>query len=107
MTINDKMLEVIKKIAEAKKDMKKACNQIAAYEYEQNINKLTDELVDLYADNITLYQKALKEMKELEKVEGDLENSHKEADNILKNIVKHLGYIELADSYDNVGKWYA
>lgn len=48
MTISDKMLEVIKRIAQAKKEAKKACNQIAAYEIEQQIRKLTDELVALY-----------------------------------------------------------
>lgn len=101
------MLGVIKKIAEAKQEAKNACNQIAAYETEQEIRKLTDELVDLYADNIALYQKALKDMKELEKVEGDVENAHVEADSILVSIIKHLGYAELAESFDKVGKWYA
>ena len=51
MTINDKMLVVIRKIALAKKEAKKACNQIAAYEIDQQINKLTDELVSLYEEN--------------------------------------------------------
>lgn len=44
------MLEVIKRIALAKKEAKKACNQIAAYEIDQQINKLTDELVALYEE---------------------------------------------------------
>lgn len=48
MTTEEKMLEVIKKIAEVKKEYKKAINQIAAYEYEQEIRKLTDELVGLH-----------------------------------------------------------
>ena len=51
MIINDKLLEVIKRIALAKKEAKKACTQIAAYEYEQDINKLTDELVSLYEES--------------------------------------------------------
>ena len=51
MTINEKMLEVIKKIALAKKESKKVCNQIAAYEIDQQINKLTDELVSLYEES--------------------------------------------------------
>lgn len=42
------MLEVIRKIAQAKKYAKKACNQIAAYEIDQQIRKFTDELVALY-----------------------------------------------------------
>lgn len=47
MATNDKMLEVIRKIAQAKKEAKKACNQIAAYEINQQIRKFTDELVAL------------------------------------------------------------
>lgn len=50
MTINDKMLEVIKRIARAKKEAKKACNQIAAYEIDHQIRKLTDELIALYEE---------------------------------------------------------
>lgn len=50
MTINDKLLEVIKRIALAKKEAKKACNQIAAYEIDQQIRKLTDELIALYEE---------------------------------------------------------
>lgn len=48
MATNDKMLEVIKRIAQAKKEAKKACNQIAAYEIDQQIRKFTNELVALY-----------------------------------------------------------
>lgn len=50
METNDKMIEVIKKIALTKKEAKRACNQIAAYEIEQQIRKLTDELVALYEE---------------------------------------------------------
>ena len=48
MTTTDKMQEVIRKIATAKIEEKMACNQIAAYEIDQHIRKLTDELVALY-----------------------------------------------------------
>lgn len=51
MTLNNRMIEVISKIAKAKKELKTACNQIAAYEIEQQINKLIDELVALYESN--------------------------------------------------------
>ena len=44
-------MEVIKRIALAKKEAKNACNQIAAYEIDQQINKLTDELVSLYEES--------------------------------------------------------
>lgn len=48
MTTEEKMLEVVRKIAKAEEEAKNAINQIAAYEYEQKIRKLTDELVGLY-----------------------------------------------------------
>lgn len=48
MIIEEKMLEVIKKIAKVKEEYKNAINQIAAYEFDQKIRKLTDELVGLY-----------------------------------------------------------
>lgn len=50
MATNDKMLEVIKKIASTRKASRKAFNQIAALEYEQDVNKLTDELIALYEE---------------------------------------------------------
>lgn len=51
MATNDKMLEVIKKIVLARKASRKAFNQIAALEYEQDVKKLTDELVALYEEH--------------------------------------------------------
>lgn len=102
------MLDVIKKIALTKKDARKACNQIAYYEFEQKINKLTDKLVDLYEGNLALYQKSLKEMRKLEDDEdSDFEYSHIEADGLLTSFIRELGFSELADSYDRVGKWYS
>ena len=47
MTTKDEMFKVISKIALAKKELKKAYNQIAAYEYDQDIKKLEDELIAL------------------------------------------------------------
>lgn len=51
MKNNDKLLEVIRKIAIAKKEAKKVSNQIAAYEIDQQIRKLTYELVALYEES--------------------------------------------------------
>ena len=50
MATSDKMIEVIKKIASARKASRKAFNQIAALEYEQDVKKLIDELVALYEE---------------------------------------------------------
>lgn len=107
MEKENKMLDIIKKIALAKKEARKACNQIAYYEFEQNVNKLTDKLVDLYDGNLALYQKSLKEMRELEDEDSDFEHPHKVADGLLASFVRELGFAELADSYDRVGKWYS
>lgn len=101
------MLDVIKEIALAKKDARKACNQIAYYEFEQDVKKLTDKLVDLYEGNLALYQKLLKEMRELEDEDFDFEHSHIVADGLLTSFIRELGFAELADSYDRVGKWYS
>lgn len=107
MEKENKMLDIIKKIALAKKETRKACNQIAYYEFEQNVNKLTDKLVDLYAGNLELYQRLLKEMRELEDEDSDFEHPHKVADSLLVSFIRKLGFVELANSYDRVGKWYS
>lgn len=46
----ERMLAVIKKIAQTKQEVNKASNQIAAYEIGQQMGKLIDELVSLYAE---------------------------------------------------------
>lgn len=108
MEKENKMLDIIKKIALVKKEASKACNQIAYYEFEQDVNKLTDKLVDLYEGNLALlYQKSLKEMRELEGEDSDFEHPHIVADCLLISFIRELGFIELADSYDRVGKWYS
>ena len=35
------------------------------------------------------------------------ERDHQEADDILCDILRELGYTEIAEAYDNVGKWYS
>ena len=35
------------------------------------------------------------------------ELNHVEADNILSNFVRELGFTEIAEAYENIGKWYA
>lgn len=49
-TTIERMLAVIKKIAQTKQEVNKASNQIAAYEIGQQMGKLIDELVSLYAE---------------------------------------------------------
>lgn len=52
------------------------------------------------------YQKVLNALNELVGNE-DFESCHRTADNILVNFIKTLGYNELANAYERVGKWYA
>lgn len=46
----DRMLAIIKKISQIKKELNKASNQIASYEIGLQMGKLIDELVSLYAE---------------------------------------------------------
>lgn len=47
----------------------------------------------------------LKQMKECAKYET--EHSHIEADSILCELLKKLGYTELIETYQNLEKWYS
>lgn len=39
--------------------------------------------------------------------EGDYETAHSEADDILCDVLKLLGYEDIVEAWDKVGKWYA
>lgn len=47
------------------------------------------------------------ELEELAKNEGDTEIDHGRADDIVEEILRLLGYKEIADLYEKVDKWYA
>jgi hypothetical protein len=38
---------------------------------------------------------------------GDTEHAHSEADKILCEVLRELGYNDLIDAYEQVDKWYA
>jgi hypothetical protein len=38
---------------------------------------------------------------------GDIEIAHSDADDLLIELVRHLGYTQTADAWSNVDKWYA
>ena len=38
---------------------------------------------------------------------GGGEENHMEADAILSDFVRQLGFTEIAEAYENIGKWYA
>lgn len=100
------ILTIINQISLKKDELNSNHDQILSYETEQKINKLTDKLVGLYEKNIVAYQKALIRMRELEH-NDDFESAHREADNILKDILRGIGCTELVESFNKVGKWYA
>lgn len=37
---------------------------------------------------------------------GTDEENHVEAEDILSNFVRELGFTEIAEAYENIGKWY-
>ena len=56
----------------------------------------------------TLYQKSLLRLEELVNKEyPDEEEDHSEADGILCNMLNALGYKDLTDAWDKIGKWYS
>jgi primase-polymerase (primpol)-like protein len=61
------------------------------------------------ADKIdALYQKSLARLKELVNKEyPDEEEDHGEADVILCNMLDALGYKDLTNAWDKIGKWYS
>lgn len=55
-----------------------------------------------------LYQKSLARLEELvNKKYPDEEEDHSEADGILCNMLNALGYKDLTDLWDKIGKWYS
>lgn len=56
----------------------------------------------------TLYQKSLLRLEELvNKKYPDEEEDHSEADGILCDMLDALGYKDLTDAWDKIGKWYS
>lgn len=53
-----------------------------------------------------IIKEAIEEMKKLVN-SGDTEVAHIEADGILCDVLTKLGYKDLVDVYNKVGKWYA
>lgn len=51
-------------------------------------------------------EEAIQELKKLQE-SGDTEMAHVYADEVLMNLLISLGYKDVADEYDKVGKWYA
>ena len=55
-----------------------------------------------------VHQKSLARLKELvNKVYPDEEEDHSEADGILCDMLNALGYKDLTDAWDKIGKWYS
>ena len=55
-----------------------------------------------------IHQKSLSRLKELVNKEyPDEEEDHSEADGILCNMLNALGYKDLTDAWDKIGKWYS
>lgn len=64
-------------------------------------------VLEIHCADCSKIQNLHKELEELAKNEGDTEIDHGRADDILVEIVRLLGYKEIADLYEKVDKWYA
>lgn len=51
-------------------------------------------------------EKAIERLRELQ-ADGDQENGHIEADDILCELLVSLGYEDVVKEYHKIGKWYA
>lgn len=51
-------------------------------------------------------EQAIEKLKELQK-NGDYESAHGDADEVLCELLKALGYEDVVAEWDKVGKWYA
>ncbi len=74
---------------------------------------LTENFGYIYPDNVIkiptnkeLHPSYLERLKELQE-SGDAEYAHGEADDILCDILKDLGFEEIVEAWDKVPKWYA
>ena len=79
-------------------------------------NQLVNRIRELETENKsaknekidTLYQKSLARLEELvNKKYPDEEEDHSEADGILCDMLNALGYKDLTDAWDKIGKWYS
>ena len=50
---------------------------------------------------------ALQKLRALAEPGGDIEAKHGEADEILCELLRSFGYIEIVDAYNAIEKWYA
>lgn len=68
---------------------------------------LTDKLTCRVV--VTVDDTAYKLLTALKALHGrqDFETSHEEADNLLYDFLIEIGYKEVADAYEKVGKWYS
>ena len=64
------------------------------------------QLKKLQAPKADYVAKAVAKLKELQECH-DWEAAHGDADDLLCDLLRELGYSEVADEFDEVGKWYA
>jgi hypothetical protein len=51
-------------------------------------------------------QEAIKQLKEAQ-LNGDTETAHADADDVLCELLKSLGYSDVVEEYNKVSKWFA
>jgi|LakMenE18May11ns_1017448.scaffolds.fasta_scaffold9823137_3 hypothetical protein len=69
-------------------------------------------LIEQKVENFLKAQQTLKglnqirESQEVNKI-GDIEGDHVKADGLLVDFVLYLGFTEIVEAYESIGKWYA
>jgi hypothetical protein len=52
-------------------------------------------------------EEAIAKLKDYQDERGDIEIQHSLADDVLCDLLRHLGYGDVVDEYDKVPKWFA
>ena len=85
--------------------------QVRCDEWERMKNELQELMGDkaqLEEEINAVHQKSLARLEELvNKKHPNEEEDHAEADDILCDMLNALGYKDLTDAWDKIGKWYS
>ncbi len=75
-------------------------------------NQTERYFIEQKVENFLKAQQTLKSLNEIKGCQerddsGDIEGDHVKADGLLVDFVRYLGFTEIVEAYESIGKWYA
>jgi len=61
----------------------------------------------LFSTDLNFKDEYIKKLKALQSIENDTESAHIDADDLLLDLLKDLGYDDVVKEYEKIDKWYA